>query len=179
MEDQDYMHELKCRYSELRSGSMGVEHIAQMIDSLRDLLATPQQRHFQRWPILGRYIVPNINTGQTWEDEINYVENWMYERIAYLDNMWYEPDCALNSTGPETKAAKVMLYPNPASEYLHVESTIQGSEVRVYNEIGQVVYKKNETALKYDIDVREWSAGVYVVEVKSNAGMVREKVSVW
>lgn len=178
--DNDFMHEFRCRYSELRSGPLSIGHITAMLDSLQQMLQTPQERHFKRWPILGRSISPNVFIGQTWEDDMVYLKNWFYNRIAHLDLQWYDAGCALSTEHVQPSAvAKMTLYPNPASEYLHVECAQRCSEVVVYNEIGQVVYKTPQVALKYDIDVREWSAGVYVVEVRTGSGVVREKVSVW
>lgn len=174
-----FMQELKCRYSELRTGSLSFPHIYQTLDSLHDMLEIPQQRHYQRWPILGRYINPQVFIGATWDDEYSYFQDWLTDRINNLDVVWYDADCALNAASVQNKTAKVVLYPNPASEYLHVESTRPGSEVIVYNGLGQAVYRTKEIAVKYDIDVREWAAGMYVVEVKTDAGIVKEKVSVW
>lgn len=177
-EDETFMHELRCRYSELRTGVLSFAHISQMMDSLREMLEVPQQRHYERWPILGRYIPPAMYTGLSWDDDISYLQNWMTDRINNLDLVWYDADCALGAANLQAKVAHVVSYPNPAGEYLHVEATQKSSGLAVYNEVGQLVYESTQAALKYDIDVRQWSAGVYVVEVKCEGGTVREKVTV-
>jgi hypothetical protein len=179
LEDTNYVHEFKCRYSELRSGPLSVVHLSQMMDSLREMLEIPQQRHFEKWPVLGRYINPNIYIGQTWEDEMEYLETWLYERIAFLDETWYEPSCALSAaTVNNNDDNTIVVYPNPVSEDMYIESAQKANEVIVYNEVGQMVFSKKEPALKYHIDVRNWARGIYIIETRTAKGQHKQKISI-
>ena len=56
-----------------------------MIDSLRILLDESQQRNFTRWPILSTYVWPNAYIGNTYQNEINYLKNWIVNRFNWMD----------------------------------------------------------------------------------------------
>ena len=42
-------------------------------------------RNFGKWPILGKYIWPNAYIGDSYISEINYLQDWITERLAWLD----------------------------------------------------------------------------------------------
>jgi hypothetical protein len=178
LQDETFVRELRCRYSELRSGPLSIGHISHLLDSLYEILEIPQTRNFERWPILGRFIIPNVYIGQTWEDEMSHMKNWIYERIAFLDKSWYEPYCALNTEDPDNSSPIITLYPNPATEQINIASVQKLNGVMIYNAMGQLIYKNIQTATKYKIDVQYWPAGIYTLEIRMEQGMKREKITI-
>lgn len=86
MEDPDYMERLKSRWWELRQGIFSNEYLLGMIDANREQLQESQARDFQRWPRLGSYVWPNWYIGNTWMDEVNWMKNWLSERLAWMDS---------------------------------------------------------------------------------------------
>jgi hypothetical protein len=52
---------------------------------LAALLHEAQIRNYQRWPILGQYVSPTWFTGQTYEDEIRWMKDWIRKRAAWMD----------------------------------------------------------------------------------------------
>ncbi|PWL32768.1 MAG: hypothetical protein DCO96_00010 [Fluviicola sp. XM-24bin1] len=59
--------------------------------------------------------------------------------------------------------SNLLIYPNPAKDYLKIEVDNQLTEVRILNNLGQEVYTGKETL----IDISRLQAGVYTVEVTS------------
>ena len=45
----------------------------------------PVVRNFEKWNILGTYVWPNAYVGNSWMDEVNYLENFMNTRVAWMD----------------------------------------------------------------------------------------------
>ena len=53
---------------------------------LSAVLAEPSVRDHARWPRLGQYVWPNVFIGQTYEEEVAFLRNWILERVAWLDD---------------------------------------------------------------------------------------------
>ncbi|MGM0635658.1 MAG: T9SS type A sorting domain-containing protein [Bacteroidota bacterium] len=78
----------------------------------------------------------------------------------------------------EVEDASVSLYPNPvagSTASLQLSSDLRGEEltVAIYNTLGNRVYTKSNiqsTASKIDLNNLNFSAGVYIVKVSTNAG---------
>lgn len=71
---------------------------------------------------------------------------------------------------------KVVLYPNPANEFLNVSraSDIHLEEVIIYDLQGRIVHK-----LSGDVDtiyVDHLSSGIYMVEIKSDKNTLRKRI---
>jgi len=42
-------------------------------------------RNFSRWPITGQYVWPNFYVGPTYEADVDYLRNWLNERVAWMN----------------------------------------------------------------------------------------------
>lgn len=74
-------------------------------------------------------------------------------------------------------ASKFEVFPNPATNNF----TVKGNEIvslRVINSIGQVMFETNESANSIKIDVSNWSAGWYILEVNDGNDTERANISV-
>ena len=60
-----------------------VEEMKSEINVVRQVVAKAQKDNFKKWPSPGRQL--NIQF-DTWEEEADYLENFLDERIAFLDN---------------------------------------------------------------------------------------------
>jgi hypothetical protein len=114
--DPYFASRIKCRWLELRQTYFSLDHINNFIDSVATALEEPQQRNFQRWPILGVYIWPNPVYPPTYAQEIEYLKTWIQDRIAWLDQNMVG-DCSLEVEPAETnRPGQFQLYqnyPNP------------------------------------------------------------------
>ena len=80
--DQNFQNKFRQRWIALRNSVWTYEKINTTIDSLVQLLEESRQRNFQKWPVIGQYVWPNYYVGQTYEDEINYLKNWLSSRLV-------------------------------------------------------------------------------------------------
>ena len=57
------------------------------IDSYYDTLNNLEnaERNFQRWPVLGEWVWPNQFVGSTYEEEVNYLKDWLNQRLIWMD----------------------------------------------------------------------------------------------
>ena len=77
----------------------------------------------------------------------------------------------------QNKSLKV--FPNPASDVINIEinKAEQKGKVRMYNQLGKQVYQQVKGNLQ-SIEVADFAKGIYVVEVETDKGVLRQKVVV-
>jgi hypothetical protein len=85
MNDPALQNKLRGRWFELRSNLLSNEVIFGYIDSLVLSLETPIKDNFKRWPVLGQYVWPNSFIGNTHEEEIGFLKNWLSDRLRWMD----------------------------------------------------------------------------------------------
>lgn len=87
LEDPEFVSQLKLRWLELRGGSLSNSTILQKIDSYTETLSLSGgiQENFEKWPVLGQYVWPNNFVGNSYEDEKNYLIEWIEDRLNWLD----------------------------------------------------------------------------------------------
>lgn len=114
MEDIAFRRQLTERWNVLREGPLKTSTVHTFIDSVATVLdQESQQRNFQRWPVLGQYVWPNYYVGSSFSDEVNWLKNWVTNRMNWLD----ETITGLVTATDEemTGFRSVSIYPNPAS----------------------------------------------------------------
>lgn len=67
---------------------------------------------------------------------------------------------------------KFSIYPNPASDFIQIETTEKLKEVNIYSATGQKVL----TSQELKITIQSLSSGVYFVEIKTNGGSAMHKM---
>ena len=85
-QDPEFFNLLVDSWIGYRSTILSDSRVNEVIDSLTTLLSDAQQRNFSSFPILGSYIWPNNYVGGTYENEINYLKNWISDRMAWMDD---------------------------------------------------------------------------------------------
>lgn len=73
------------------------------------------------------------------------------------------------------KSAQLSVFPNPGEGVYNVDIT-QGSDIAVYNALGQVVFRKNLAKGKNEIDLSQQAKGIYFLELKRNNTINRTKI---
>ncbi len=86
LDDTTYQNKLKCRWEYLRERSFHQDSVFNFIDSIALYLNDAQQRNFQKWDILGTYIWPNYYIGNTYQEEIDILKDWLEDRLVWLDS---------------------------------------------------------------------------------------------
>ena len=171
LDDEQIIKKIQTRWSNLRQNNFSNVNLCQKVDSLALLLDESQQRNFNRWGTLGEYIWPNGAVQDTYEEEVEYLKNWLINRVQWMD---ISIDQLLNNTNTFTQ--KFVLYPNPASKTINFDiplttnknytlnifdlsgKLVQGHDIRVENVSNRIT----------DIDVSGLATGSYVYTLYIN-----------
>jgi len=88
LDDPNFVIELQNKWFELRANQLSNNAIQEKIDTYTVLLELSNARYknFSKWPILSTYIWPNNFIGDTYSEELNYIQNFIEERLSWLDN---------------------------------------------------------------------------------------------
>ncbi|MBP3191084.1 CotH kinase family protein [Natronogracilivirga saccharolytica] len=129
-QDPDFEERYRERWWELRQGAFSSDHIVNMIHDYVDKLDEAIDRNFERWDILGDDVWEWSRDGfDTYEEEIDYMVNWIETRLEWIDTQmgeppadlsdetqlryfWYFGDKMLNNTPFETIDASFSLVDN-------------------------------------------------------------------
>jgi hypothetical protein len=112
--DPVFLSRVQERWNAFRKDALDVDSLVQFIDAVYDTLQESQERNFTRWRILGTYQWPNMFIGQTFDEEVEFLKEWLQNRMAWLDENiraivseaadWPEPampgDCWLEPNYP-------------------------------------------------------------------------------
>ena len=101
-----------------------------------------------------------------------------------FDNVWAIEDDnfpVFKSAGSITKIDKTLIpslsvYPNPANQYLYINSDSSIKKIDMYDSVGSLVL--TETNLNGKIDVSTLNTGLYIVKVYTENKVVSQKVIV-
>ena len=85
-QDEYFQTQVNERWNYLRSNILTEENINFVIDSLVNHIGNAQIKNFNRWPTLGQYVWPNYYVFDTYEEEVDYLKNWTFERIEWIDS---------------------------------------------------------------------------------------------
>jgi len=121
MNDPALRNKMSCRWHELRSNVFSDEVVFGYIDSLVVTLQEPIRDNFRRWPVLGQYVWPNSFIGNTHEEEISFLKNWLFDRLHWMDDN-IDESC-VESLDPNLEIDKdIRIFPNPFSENVYIEN---------------------------------------------------------
>lgn len=160
LEDTLYANEVNCRWTQLRQSLWSDSSLINYIDSMALLLAEPALRHYQKWPILGAYVWPNNYIGQTYQEEVNYLKNWITDRAAWMDANMFGTCIA---TLPEWNASSLQLQPNPVQTELHVSGLHGEGNLFILDLSGKIVKQISYNQASIVIELQQLQNGVYVI----------------
>ena len=94
----DYTAALKTRWAQYRRSNLREDRIMATIDSLANVLTAhgAVQRNSEAWPRWGQYVWPNYYVADDYADEVDYLKQWLAERIAWMDGqLGFDPSAVL------------------------------------------------------------------------------------
>lgn len=94
----------------------------------------------------------NLYLSDTWNNRIRKVDSTMLMGIEQLKN----------------KNLDVIMYPNPASSFVTLQSINELGAISVYNTLSQLVLKTTTREKSLQIDLSKLSIGIYYVQVGDN-----------
>ena len=71
---------------------------------------------------------------------------------------------------------EVMIYPNPAHGYITIEGAFNNATIELFNELGQIMYKKTDVFARTEIDMSKMPAGFYFVRVHTGNSLFYQKM---
>jgi hypothetical protein len=78
----------------------------------------------------------------------------------------------------ELNASQFQIFPNPASDFVTINSDFEINDIQVINNAGQVVLTKNVHATNYKINVSKFEHGVYYIKLNTKQGVALRKIAV-
>ncbi len=111
---------------------------------------------------------------------INPISMWLVKTDCMgNDSIWDSVNCSL-PVGVSEVVAKdindVLVYPNPASNEIKIESKMQNAEIVIRDVLGQMVYSTKAIAASSTIDVSMLSKGVYFISLQNGKQTINKKV---
>lgn len=179
MEDTFFQNVVRCRYEYFRRNFLNESVIYAYIDSVNNLLQESQIRHYNKWPTWGLSLgTPEQMNSGNMQQELDTLKAMIHRRLIYLDiNL---PGICLNPlevNGQILQNNLVQIFPNPATNHFYIQSEKNIQEVSIYNSLGQLMYQKyNINSEKIDVDVANYSKGLYLIKTKSNNEYFSSKI---
>jgi len=158
LEDPLFANEVQCRWTELRSTILSNNALSTFIDSIGSQLMLPAERHFQQWPILGTYVWPNQYIGQTYQQELGYLKNWVLSRATWMDNNMFGT-CTANSK--EIINSQISIVPNPTQNEILVSGIKGIGEIIILDLAGKIVHRAPFDSDNIRIELQQFQNGVY------------------
>jgi CotH protein/type IX secretion system substrate protein len=177
-QDTAYQREMKTRWFDLRNDTLSNERISGLIDSLETLLQQPALRNFERYPVLGQYVWPNAYIGQSFTAEVDYLRNWLTDRLLWLDETMKTvglPEYRIEDYFPPA------VYPNPFREEVKFEYYVRSDSpvsVDIYSINGQFVERLTDAQHLNGTNSLVWGsgmpAGIYFYRMLVNDNEVKK-----
>jgi hypothetical protein len=87
-EDADFGQSYVDRWAELRTKVFATSNIVARVNEIAKLLNEAQERNFAKWDILGRHVNPNWFIGETYAAEVEWMQQWITNRLAWIDDQF-------------------------------------------------------------------------------------------
>jgi len=192
-EEENFNKEISKRWWELREIILHKENIFTFIDSTKDTLDEAKDRNIELWgepgdPFPGGGWFPPIAPGMqvnNYEEEINYLKNWISDRIDWMDENIQDYTDISNGIhrilphGFELNQN----YPNPFNSRTIINYELRITNhvnLSIYSQSGQMVAKlihEQQRAGYHQVewDASEFASGVYYYRLSSSAGFAQTK----
>lgn len=165
LQDPYFTQKVNERYFSLRGSFLSEAYIFNYIDSVANLLDEPQKRHYDRWRILGSNVgAPEVDPQPTtYTGEITKFKHWISTRLNWLDaNI---PNFVVTGLEQIEPGAPILLYPNPATSQIAVQSKKKIRDFTFYSIDGKVMKTENrEEATSFFLDIEDLSPGFYMLK---------------
>ena len=181
-EDPYFETLLQYRWEKLRKDVLSKNTINNFIDSCQNVLKSAQVRNFEKFNVLNSYVWPNNYVGGTYDNEVNYLKNWVSSRIDWLDLQIDKIEPSFVVSNQEMAAQdnhEPIIYPNPFSNKFKIEIDSPGFanvDISIVNLLGQIVNRKSINAIPgnnaveftYNELGRQGNVFIYTIQIDGN-----------
>lgn len=131
LSDRRFANNVRVKYQALRKNVLKTERIHTYIDSVASVLTEARTRNFGRWPVIGVYVWPNGYVGQTYQQEVDYLKEWVRNRLNWIDTAILPFGAEVLATEPVDER-RVTISPNPSAGDITVRYQLrQRADVRL------------------------------------------------
>lgn len=167
LNDEYFVNPLKCRWEELRNDRLSDKRVFAVADSLLSTISAAVERNYDRWPILGEWIWPNYFVGNDYNSEVNWMKEWLTERLRNLDYM-FPGTCGAEPTEPPQEYSYAV-FPNPFTTKLQLQVTSKMSltyRLEVFrlngSKVDDIKLSASEGLNSFEVNSSNWQQGVYI-----------------
>ena len=173
VEDSTFRYRVANRWSILRKNVLSTERINNWIDSTATVLQPAMVRNNNRWTgVLGKNIWPNYYVGATYQDELNWMKEWVRQRGVWLDGqikVWGQP---LANEEEIVSESLLKVFPNPfeGETNLEYKVTKKGkAKISLYDFTGKLVSvlsneEKSVNTHQIKINSETLQSGTYIID---------------
>lgn len=188
MEDEAYRNKVYCRWTRFRETIYSDEKIESIIDSCVTVLGDAVNRNYEKFPILGEYFWPALYWPDTYEEEVDLLKTWLFDRLEWMDGEWYNMgDCAdemVNSNNFNMAGLPfVKVYPNPSdfsnlNFEIRLNTPLNELAVNIFDLQGRLIANKIKMQTIVGINNFQFTnlsylkPGLYIYKILSTNGIV-------
>jgi len=139
-----------------------------MVDGVGYYTYNPAVKDPNTWPFdLDQYLILNVAMGGfAGAIDPSFTESSMIiDYVRVYQNV-------LNTS--EVEQDKFLIYPNPASDTIHIKSNVKINRINLYDIQGRNIYTSTENITL--IDVNGFQEGVYILKIESEAGISSKRL---
>lgn len=114
--------------------------------------------------VANSYMFYNIGSG--WEMS-SYLGSWMIRPVLSMDDIL--SDVTINNI-------TYKIYPNPAKHHLFIKTTLNNNIISVYSSQGNFTKRIEVNSGLSNIDISEFSSGIYFIEILNSNGISYQKI---
>ncbi|MGW8314422.1 MAG: CotH kinase family protein [Bacteroidales bacterium] len=168
-EDPSFTSALLQRYNSLRQTCLSDVSLDAYIDSVTALLVNAQERHYERWDILGENVgAPEVGSiPTTFGGEMRKFKDWIHSRLAWLDRN-------MPGDGPAGDPGEIPIlrvFPNPAADLVYIESGQLIERIEICSLAGQIVLREEDVpGRSATLEISYLRSGIYLVHVFLHGG---------
>jgi hypothetical protein len=170
LEDQYFTQKLLARYGNLRQTYLSEDFIFSYIDSTAAVLDEAQDRHYQKWRILGVNVgTPEVDPQPaTYAGEISKFKQWISTRLQWLDA--HMPGFVITGLEEDALENDHLIYPNPVSTQLTIQAPGIIKNISVFSINGKIRIFEEVNKRTVKIPVQSLSQGIYLVRITEAGG---------
>lgn len=172
-QDSEFRAKAANRWVELRKSVFKTENINTWIDSTALSLQPALKRNFSRWPnVMGKYVWPNYYVGSTYQNEVDWLKDWIRTRTSWLDSQFSEFNLTLANEPLAQKETPIKVLKNPIESDSKVEYQVfkKGKvTLSLYDLNGKVVQSlidevQNTDTYLLPLNVENLTKGMYILD---------------
>ncbi len=96
----------------------------------------------------------------------------IYYRIESVDKDGRKQYSTTQQINTKHQTPNIALYPNPAKDYINVSSNENIKEIKIINQLSQIVQHQTPNTKQITINTKQFAKGLYIVQCTTNKGEI-------